>query len=75
MLMLENGFKSISIQENARLMQNEVNDKTFLKNRGGYIIDRAMGKEGLTTASLIMFSKVARRMLGMLCLNLKKIAA
>ena len=36
---------------------NEVDDKTFLKNLGGYIIDRATGKEGLTMAGLMMFGK------------------
>ena len=36
---------------------NEVDDKTFLKNPGGYIIDRATGKEGLTVAGLMMFGK------------------
>lgn len=36
---------------------NEVDDKTFIKNLGGYIIDRATGKEGLTMAGLMMFGK------------------
>lgn len=36
---------------------NEVDDKTFLKNLGGYIIDRATGKKGLTMAGLMMFGK------------------
>ena len=36
---------------------NEADDKTFLKNLGGYIIDRATGKEGLTMAGLMMFGK------------------
>ena len=36
---------------------NEVDDKTFIKNLGGYIIDRAIGKEGLTMAGLMMFGK------------------
>ena len=36
---------------------NGVDDKTFLKNLGGYIIDRATGKEGLTMAGLMMFGK------------------
>ena len=34
---------------------NEVDDKTFLKNFGGYFIDRATGKEDLTMAGLMMF--------------------
>ena len=36
---------------------NEVDDKTFLKNLGGYVIDRATGKECLTMAGLMMFGK------------------
>ena len=35
----------------------EDDDKTFLKNLGGYLIDRASGKEGLTAAGLLMFGK------------------
>jgi predicted HTH transcriptional regulator len=36
---------------------NDVDDKTFLKNLGGYIVDRETGKEGLTMAGLMMFGK------------------
>ena len=36
---------------------NEVDDKTFLKNLGGYIVERETGKEGLTMAGLMMFGK------------------
>ena len=36
---------------------NEVDDKTFLKNLGGYIVDRETEKEGLTMAGLMMFGK------------------
>lgn len=36
---------------------NVVDDKTFLKNLGGYFIDRATDKEGLTMAGLMMFGK------------------
>ena len=36
---------------------NDVDDKTFLKNLGGYIVDRATGKEGLSMAGLMMFGK------------------
>ena len=36
---------------------NEVDDKTFLKNLGGYIVDRETCKEGLTMAGLMMFGK------------------
>ena len=36
---------------------NKVDDKTFLKNLGGYIVDRRTKEEGLTTAGLLMFGK------------------
>ncbi len=36
---------------------NGVDDKTFLKNLGGYEVDRKTGKEGLTVAGLLMFGK------------------
>jgi len=36
---------------------NEVDDKTFLKNLGGYIVDRETGEEGLSMAGLMMFGK------------------
>ncbi|MDY4444249.1 MAG: putative DNA binding domain-containing protein [Butyricicoccus sp.] len=36
---------------------NNITDKDFLRNLGGYTIDRGTGKEGLTTAGLLMFGK------------------
>ena len=36
---------------------NSVDDKSFLKNLNGYIVDRRSGKEGLTMAGLMMFGK------------------
>lgn len=36
---------------------NQLDDKEFLKQLGGYTIDRATGKEGLTVAGLLMFGK------------------
>ena len=36
---------------------NEVDDKSFLRNLGGYIVDRETGKEGLSMAGLMMFGK------------------
>ncbi len=36
---------------------NKVDDKLFLKNLGGYIVDRRTRAEGLTTAGLLMFGK------------------
>ena len=38
-------------------MWNEVDDKTFLRNLGGYIVNREEGKEGLSMAGLMMFGK------------------
>ena len=36
---------------------NRVDDKTFLRNLGGYTEDRQTGREGLTLAGLMMFGK------------------
>ena len=36
---------------------NEVDDKSFLRNLGGYIVDRESGEEGLSMAGLMMFGK------------------
>ena len=36
---------------------NEVDDKTFLRNLGGYIVNREEGKEGLSMAGIMMFGK------------------
>lgn len=36
---------------------NSVEDKEFLRNLGGYTIDRTTRREGLTTAGLLMFGK------------------
>ena len=36
---------------------NGLDNKTFLKNMGGYTLDRTTGKEGLTAAGLLMFGK------------------
>ena len=43
--------------ENSAHVWNKVDDKTFLRNLGGYIEDRKTGKEGLTLAGLMMFGK------------------
>ena len=34
---------------------NEIDDKSFLRNLGGYIVNREEGKEGLSLAGLMMF--------------------
>jgi len=36
---------------------NEVDDKSFLRNLGGFIVDRENGREGLSVAGLMMFGK------------------
>ena len=36
---------------------NQLDDKEFLRQFGGYAVDRATGKEGLTLAGLLMFGK------------------
>lgn len=36
---------------------NEADDKTFLRNLGGYVVNREVGKEGLSMAGLMMFGK------------------
>ena len=44
-------------QENRTHVWNRVDDKTFLRNLGGYAEDRQTGREGLTLAGLMMFGK------------------
>ena len=44
-------------QENITHVWNRVDDKTFLRNLGGYTEDRQTGREGLTMAGLMMFGK------------------
>ena len=43
--------------ENATHLWNSYDDKTFLRNIGGYTENRQSGKEGLTLAGLMMFGK------------------
>lgn len=43
--------------ENADHPWNKCDDKTFLKNLGGYKVERNSGNEGLTLAGLLMFGK------------------
>lgn len=50
-------YRTLFQYRNEGHVWNEVDDRTFLKNLGGYIIDRATGKEGLTMAGLMMFGK------------------
>ena len=36
---------------------SEIDDKTFLRNLGGYIVNKEEGREGLSVAGLMMFGK------------------
>ena len=43
--------------ENADHPWNKCDDKMFLRNLGGYVLERSTGREGLTLAGLLMFGK------------------
>lgn len=44
-------------RQNPAHVFNGYDDKEFLRNLGGYVIDRSTKKEGLTVAGLLMFGK------------------
>ncbi len=50
-------YRTLFQYRNEGHVWNEIDDKSFLKNLGGYIVDRESGKEGLTMARLLMFGK------------------
>jgi len=50
-------YRTLFQYRNEGHVWNEIDDKSFLKNLGGYIVDRGSGKEGLTMAGLLMFGK------------------
>ena len=55
-----NSLRSYRIEfehRNPEHIWNGETDKTFLKNLGGYALDRTTGKEWLTAAGLLMFGK------------------
>lgn len=55
-----NALKSYRIEfehRNPEHVWNGIDDLSFLKNMGGYAIDRVTGKGWLTTAGLLMFGK------------------
>lgn len=55
-----NSLRSYRVEfehRNPEHIWNGDDDKTFLKNIGGYAVDRATQKEWLTTAGLLMFGK------------------
>lgn len=50
-------YRSEFRQENSTHIWNKDDDKTFLRNLGGYMEDRKTGREGLTLAGLMMFGR------------------
>ena len=55
-----NTLKSYRIEyehHNPEHVWNGAEDKEFLRNLGAYTVDRTTGREGLTTAGLLMFGK------------------
>ena len=55
-----NSLRSYRIEfehRNPEHVWNGNDDQTFLKNMGGYAVDRSTGKEWLTAAGLLMFGK------------------
>jgi predicted HTH transcriptional regulator len=50
-------YRTLFQYRNEGHVWNELDDKSFLKNLGGYIVDRNSGREGLTMAGLLMFGK------------------
>ena len=50
-------YRTLFQYRNEGHVWNEADDLTFLKNLGGYMVDRETGKEGLTMAGLMMFGK------------------
>ena len=50
-------YRTLFQYRNEGHVWNEADDLTFLKNLGGYTVDRETGKEGLTMAGLMMFGK------------------
>ena len=50
-------YRNIFRIKNNGHIWNEVDDKTFLRNLGGYIVNREEYKEGLSIAGLMMFGK------------------
>ena len=45
------------VRNNPEHVWNSIDDKSFLRNIGGYTVERETGKEGLTVAGLLMFGK------------------
>ena len=50
-------YRTLFQYRNEGHVWNEIDDQSFLKNLGGYAVDRGSGKEGLTMAGLLMFGK------------------
>ena len=50
-------YRTLFQYRNEGHIWNDIDDKTFLRNLGGYIVDRDASKEGLSMAGLMMFVK------------------
>ena len=50
-------YRTLFQYRNEGHVWNEIDDKSFLKNLGGYVVVRESGKECLTMAGLLMFGK------------------
>ena len=52
-----NAYRIEYSRNNPDHVWNNIDDKNFLRNIGGYTVERETGKEGLTIAGLLMFGK------------------
>ena len=52
-----NAYRIEYSRNNPDHVWNNIDDKDFLRNIGGYTVERETGKEGLTIAGLLMFGK------------------
>ena len=50
-------YRIVYVRNNPEHVWNRIDDKSFLRNIGGYTVERETGKEGLTVAGLLMFGK------------------
>lgn len=52
-----NAYRIEYAHHNPEHVWNNIDDKSFLRNIGGYTVERETGREGLTVAGLLMFGK------------------
>lgn len=52
-----NAYRIEYAHHNPEHVWNNIDDKSFLRNIGGYTVERETAKEGLTVAGLLMFGK------------------